>query len=230
MKQRTQATLQHAETWELLPWLVNGRLGEAHRMRLEAHLRECSACREEASVQRRICEAIAAESVIEQIPAASLNKLRRRIDQLDADIPELSMAHDEALQPLHGAFTARLRALSIAATVLVAAVLLGIPAAHYWQHSTREGAGASYYTVSSPAPKSPRAVIRAVFTRTLTLAELQGVLDDAKLSIASGPTEAGVYSLSMNGSESTAWALQRLRAYDSVRFAEAITPEPAAPP
>ena len=44
----------------------------------------------------------------------------------------------------------------------------------------------------------PNEVIRAVFSPTITLVELQTMLDEAQLRIVSGPTEAGVYSLAAN--------------------------------
>ena len=52
---------EHRDIWELLPWLVNGRLGKADCRRVEAHLRDCSACREECLAQRQIYGVISAE-------------------------------------------------------------------------------------------------------------------------------------------------------------------------
>jgi hypothetical protein len=78
----------------------------------------------------------------------------------------------------------------------------------------------------------PGAVIRAVFAPTVTLSELQGLLDDAHLRIVAGPTEAGVYSLAMTAPQSIDWSLRQLRGHASVRFAEALgpAPPPAPPP
>ena len=83
-------------------------------------------------------------------------------------------------------------------------------------------------TVALPAG----AVIRAVFAPTVTLSELQSLLDDAHLRIVSGPTEAGVYSLAMSGPQSIDWSLRKLRGHDTVRFAESIGPGsgPVPPP
>ncbi len=53
----------------------------------------------------------------------------------------------------------------------------------------------NYYTVTTPIPRAPNEVIRAVFSPHITLVELQAILDEAQLRIVSGPTEAGVYSL-----------------------------------
>jgi len=215
MNTPTRLNSSHQEVLELLPWFVNGTLGGSDLARVEAHLQECGACREEEALQRRVCAALAADSPVQQLPAASLNRLRQRIDRHER-VPRVPRR-----RPL---------AAAVAATVLIAGLVVGVPSAYYWQRQVRAGDAASYFTVTSAAPQHPQAVIRAVFAPMVTLRDLQGLLDDARLRIVAGPTEAGVYSLAMNGAESTAWSLQRLRAHAGVRFAEAITPEPAPPP
>jgi anti-sigma factor RsiW len=221
----TPTSLAHDAAWELLPWLANGSLDAFDRARVEAHLEQCSACRVELEEQRLICNALAAPGAIEQIPAASLNKLRQRIERLPTETREAGELA-AAATPRRRPPAQRLRTLSVAAAALVAVVVLGLPAAHDWQGATGSRDAARYFTVSSSAAQPPRAVIRAVFAETLTLADLQRLLADAHLRIVEGPSEAGVYSLAMGSGESTARALQRLRAHDGVRFAEAITPAP----
>jgi hypothetical protein len=69
-------------------------------------------------------------------------------------------------------------------------------------------------------------VIRAVFSPTITLVQLQSLLDEAQLKIVSGPTEAGVYSLASNSTLTVRSSLALLRQHATVRFAEATAPEP----
>ena len=101
----------------------------------------------------------------------------------------------------------------------------------HWQ-AQRHGGSPAYYTVTAAAVPQAGAVIRAVFAPTVTLSELQSLLDDAHLRIVSGPTEAGVYSLAMSGPQSVDWSLHKLRGHDTVRFAESIGPVsgPVPPP
>jgi len=108
--------------------------------------------------------------------------------------------------------------------------VVGAFAALLWNQHERRIAPANYYTVTTPAPQAANAAIRAVFTPTVTLSELQALLDDAHLKIVSGPTEAGVYSLAVAGSPSVDWSLQRLRGHDVVRFAESVAPGSGAGP
>ncbi len=226
MKSFNPPAAEHQDAWELLPWLVNGRLSDADRGRVEAHLRVCAPCRDELATQRRIYQLIATGAAVEQLPVAGLNKLRRRID-----------SHERAAAPASGESrpdseatsrawdrTATVRRLprgAIAASAVGIAIVLGVVAAQLWNRSGGRDAPA-YHTVTTPASQDGDAAIRAVFAPTVTLSELQALLDDAHLRIVSGPTEAGVYSLATIGSQPMDWSLRRLRGHETVRFAEAI--------
>jgi anti-sigma factor RsiW len=238
--------MDHEEVWNLLPWLVNGRLSDADRSRVAAHLLLCGACREEHAMQRDLYEVLAAESPIESLPIAGLNKLHQRIEREASaeraatvaspapDVPAAPAGPAAPAAPGNAPPEAQWPAgsvrgpwhlkVTLAASVTAVAVAVAFAVAGHWNRGPRS----DYYTVTSPAPPQRGAVIRAVFSPAVTVAQLQVVLDTAHLRIVSGPSEAGVYSLAMNGSESTAWSLQKLRAQDGVRFAEAI--EPAVDP
>jgi anti-sigma factor RsiW len=225
MNTPTPSTAEHQHVWELLPWLVNGRLSEPDCRRVEAHLYACSACREEVAAQRAIYQVIAADTAIEQMPTAGLNKLRQRIDRAEsAGAADSSLDRAPPATPSrpHRARRWQPRASAIAASVLAASATLAISAAVHWQ--TQRGSEAKYYTVTTASAQHTGAVVRAVFAPTVTLSELQVLLDDAHLRIVAGPTEAGVYSLAMSGPQSIDWSLRRLRGHDTVRFAETIGP------
>jgi hypothetical protein len=222
---------EHQDIWELLPWLVNGRLSEGDSRRVEAHLRVCGACRDEFAVQRQIYNVVSADNAVEQMPMAGLNKLRQRIDSAARPVAADEPA-GEASSPVPrratAAFGFRPRAAAVAASVIAVSVALGIPAA--WRWNQVRHAPAAYYTVTTATPQHSGEVIRAVFAPTATLSELQAILDDAHLKIVSGPTEAGVYSLAMTGPRSIDWSLRQLRGHDTVRFAEALGPTPVVAP
>jgi hypothetical protein len=233
MNAKNSTTDDHQDVWELLPWLINGRLGESDCRRVEAHLRLCGACREEYAAQQRIYDVMSSDTAVEQMPVAGLNRLRQRIEEAERAVG-IDAPSEPACPP--GAPRAILtprfrgRAAAVAASVIALSVALGMPAALRWNQARR--ASAAYHTVTTEAAQHPGEVIRAVFAPTATLSELQAILDDAHLEIVSGPTEAGVYSLSMTGPQSIDWSLRRLREHDSVRFAEALAPArvPAPPP
>ena len=236
MNTPSPADIEHKDVWNLLPWLVNGRLSDVDRIRVEIHLPLCGACREEYVMQRKLYEVLAADSPFEQLPTAGLNKLHQRIESVDAlaeragsvtsPAPAAPAAPGPAAPVAQPARVPWRLQGTLAASLTAVAVVVGFAAAQYWHRGPRP----DYYTVTSAASEHRDAVIRAVFSPVVTVAQLQMVLDTAHLRIVSGPTEAGVYSLGMNGSPSTAWSLQQLRALDGVRFAEAIEPTTDPPP
>src|ERR1700681_4920088 len=123
------STAEHREIWELLPWLVNGRLSESDCRRAEAHLRLCSACRDEHAAQRQICQVIASDTAVEQMPMAGLNKLRQRIEKTKSAGSPSDRAAPAPPGRAKPATGWQLRSGAVAASVLAIAVALGIPAA-----------------------------------------------------------------------------------------------------
>jgi len=221
MKQIENTAAEHQDIGELLPWFVNGRLSEADGQRVEAHLRLCEACSEELAAQRRIYGVMSADVGVERMPMAGLNRLRLRIEGLE-DAGAAPAAPDEASRSAAAGSGWWQRRGAIAASIVMAAV--GAFAALLWNQHERRIAPANYYTVTTTVPQPANTAIRAVFAPTVTLSELQELLDDAHLKIVSGPTEAGVYSLAMSASPSVEWSLRRLRGHEVVRFAESVAP------
>ena len=220
MNQIENSSAEHRDVGELLPWFVNGRLSEADRQRVDAHLRVCEACSAELAEQRRIYGVMSVDAGVERMPMAGLNRLRLRIESLE-DAGRAPAAPDEAARSgAPSGSSWRQRRSAIAASIAMAAI--GALAALLWNQHERRIAPAHYYTVTTTAPQPADTAIRAVFAPTVTLSELQELLDDAHLKIVSGPTEAGVYSLAMSGSPSVVWSLRRLRGHEVVRFAEPV--------
>jgi anti-sigma factor RsiW len=204
----------------LLPWFVNGRLSETDRQRVDAHLRVCGACTDELAAQQRIYSVMSVDAGVERMPVAGLNRLRTRIESLDDAVPAPAPPDEAARSEAPAGSSLRQRRSAIAASIAMTAV--GALAALLWNQHERRISPANYYTVTTTAPQPANTAIRAVFAPTVTLSELQQLLDDAHLKIVSGPTEAGVYSLAMSGSPSADWSLQRLRGHEVVRFAESV--------
>ena len=227
MNQVEYSAAEHRDIGELLPWFVNGRLSEADRQRVDAHLRVCQLCGDEVALQRRIHGAMSADVGVEHMPMAGLNRLRRRIESLE-DAGPAPAAPEEAARIAAPGGAGRPWRSTVAASIALTTV--GAVAALVWTQHERRMALPDYYTVTTVMPQPANTAIRAVFAPTVTLSELQGLLDDAHLKIVSGPTEAGVYSLAMSASPSVDWSLRRLRGHEVVRFAESVVPAPLARP
>ena len=216
---RIENSAEHHEVSALLPWYVNETLGEVDRQRADAHLGICTACREDLAAQRRICEAIDAQPAIDYMPVASLKRLQARLDTLAESDPTIAPVKEQPTQrlPWRGWMAASLAAMAVAVALL---------ATNRWVPFEARLTQPNYRTVTNSAPRPQGEVIRAVFAPSITLVELQSILDEAQLRIVSGPTEAGVYSLASNSTLTVRASLALLRQHSTVRFAEGTLPEP----
>jgi Putative zinc-finger len=217
---RSSDAREHQMISSLIPWYVNGSIGEHERQRLDAHLLLCAHCRDDLAQERRVFEGMNAETTIEYMPAASLKRLQARLDGIGA--APAAEAPDEAAPEKPGRRSMPWQGL-MAASVAVMALALSVLAADRWMQS-RGRAAPDYYTTTTSTARAPEEVIRAVFSPTVTLVELQAMLDEAGLRIISGPTEAGVYSLAANSRRPVNSSLALLRANAKVRFAEGTQP------
>ena len=206
----------HPEISALLPWYVNGSISASERQHVDEHLTLCTHCRDELARERWIYQNMTAENAVEHMPSASLQRLQARLDGVDGaerapDAPAAAAKPRDRSMPWPGL---------MAASVAVLAVALSLLAAGRWtQYGARAGAPV-YHVTTTPVPRVPNAAIRAVFSPTITLSELQSMLDEAQLRIVSGPSEAGVYSLAVNSDRPVSVSLAMLRLHAAVRFAE----------
>jgi anti-sigma factor RsiW len=212
---------KHEEICSLIPWYVNGTIGDLDRQRVDAHLRTCAACREDLLQERRVYQRMAAAVSVEYMSGPSLKRLHATLDRLDAgerrlEAPPVERPSGRSM-PWHGL---------LAASVAVMAVALSLLAATGWIQIRARATQPNYYTVTTSAARPRDEVIRAVFSPTITLVELQAILDEAQLRIISGPTEAGVYSLAATSAHPNGSALAILRRHATVRFAESTQPMP----
>ena len=208
----------HQEMSALIPWYVNGSISERERQRLDAHLLLCANCRDELAHERIVHQGMTADTAVEYMPAASLKRLQMRLDRVDGAEPA-DLAADVPAAGKPGRRSMPWQGL-MAASVAVMAVALSLLVADRWTESRARATQPNYYTVTSPVRRAPNEVIRAVFSPSITLVELQAILDEAQLSIISGPTEAGVYSLTANSRRPVNSSLALLRGNAKVRFAE----------
>jgi len=171
---RIENSAEHHEVSALLPWYVNETLEEPLRQRVDAHAGLCASCREDLAAQQRICEAIAARPAIDYMPVASLKRLHARLDAQAESTPACVPAKEQAANRLPWRSW-------MAACIAVMAVAVALLAADRWAQVEARMTQPSYRTVTSSTPRPQGEVIRAVFSPTITLVELQTILDEAQL-------------------------------------------------
>jgi len=205
--------MNHKNTWDLIPWIANGTAAEHDRDAAHGHLTDCQACRDELEAQRKLQQAMRVPPAIEAMPHGSLQKLWQRIDAQPQAAPR------EAVEP-RAARTSRVTGWLAAAVVLQAA-LLGVLSTALL-NSPPDAGDAAYRTVSSQSEAARAPSVRAVFSPSMTLGELQALLERTQLRIVNGPSADGVYTLATLAATDAQQALLALRAHPAVQFAEPV--------
>ena len=214
---------EHREVALLIPWYVNATLSDRDRSRVDRHLAECAACRDDLTLEQRIRQRLSVDPPVEYMPAASLNRLRDMIDGKLVDHGQVDHGQRAGIEAKPWRSGRRLRRWQwlAAASFAAVAVTVGLGVASRL-------AKPAFHTVTNSAPHPREEVVRAVFSPTVTLVELQALLDEAQLRIISGPSEAGVYSLAASSNLPVSTSLALLRRHATVRFAEGTERDPQA--
>jgi hypothetical protein len=212
----------HAEAWALLPWLANGRIAPEDREWVENHVSSCAECRAELTAQRMIATQVQRDGVASPAPAASdeqrsFNKLWARVEASEAATPAVG-AHGAA-GPARSSRTVRW----LAAAVIVQAI--GLAALGSWVLERNRLAGnAVYRTLSAPAVDAPEATIRFVPSPELSVGQLQRLLADNGLRVATANEGGTIFALAPTtlAHPTTGEVVARLRATAGVLLAEPI--------
>jgi hypothetical protein len=219
----------HQECWELLPWVINGRLSSTDAARVSEHLRECTRCSEELHVQQQLCEALRRDDPVLLAPQASLKKLWQRLDGV---VPAAAgEAEPDVQDAVAGAGDAdvgslrRLRGVMAAQTLLIVG-LLGLAG---WQTSERWHAP-RFVTMTSPATAAARTgSVRVVFVPAAAMQDVNPLLRSLHAEILAGPSSAGVFTLGLPTGVNADVAARQLRSDPRIQFAEATSAAPVQP-
>jgi hypothetical protein len=185
----------HAEAWDLLPWLANGRIQSADREWVDAHVQTCAECRAELSAQRMLAGNLR-EAGAE--PVSSTTEEQRSFDKLWARIEAA-----EAATPAAVAAESAPRRSSRTIRWLVAAVVVqGFGLALFGFDALRspDTVKPDIVTVTSEAPSirndAPRVTL--VFAPGASIETINTLLTHQGLSIVSGPGLSGNFTAALS--------------------------------
>jgi hypothetical protein len=199
------SSMQHSRAFELLPWLVNGTLGEPERYAVEEHVRTCIVCRREIKEQQRLYATVRKPRTADVSAEAGFDRMNRELDDAARD-RRVWIKRSTALAPF---------AVAAAAGVAVLAILL-------WFTPLPGLESNAYSTLATPA-RSNAALLDVVFAEDTTAAEIQALLDDIGGEIVAGPSDVGRYNVRIaddaTGTARSTEVLGRLAADRRVRFA-----------
>lgn len=213
--------LSHEESWLLLPWLANGRLGAAERGRLEQHVRGCTECTREVDLQRLWCRTLTEPERVTYAPGPSFRRLMERIDAEPA--PRAAPVSTQGVRVERARAAWRPPGLAWAAS-FVLSVGLGTFAvtAYRWSQPL-------YLTHTAPVAAAP-GVLHIAFERSLPIGEAEQLLISAGARVVEGPDGTGVFGVApvgvAAGSGASAAQLRdladRLRSDARVRWIEPL--------
>jgi hypothetical protein len=218
----------HQDAWLSLPWLANGRLSGAERMRIEEHVRGCAPCTREVALQRRLCDALTEPERVTYAPGPSFRKL---MDRLDGRAP---VAPAQPRVTRLRSFAARRSALwrppglAWAASFLLLVGFVGLATTTYHWSQPR------YSTYTSPQTLPTE--LHVAFVPSLPIAEVSDALRGAGAKVVEGPDSTGIFGVAPVVAPATAAEVSprlralagRLRADTRVRWVEPISGTAAA--
>lgn len=225
----TASANRHQETWELLPWYVNGTLQHHEREKVEQHLVVCARCAEElVRCQQMAATVQCAENVPTSSASAQFAKLSAKIESLEERHQTQS---DQARRPWIDLLALRVWLDRMSwgvrwALAGQAALILLLAGTLVWQVSLPTEA--TYQTLSSPAAKHPEAVLqmRVIFAADTMEAEIRALLLDTGGRIVDGPSSIGAYAVEVplpeDSAEHASKLSQTLRTHPKVTLAEPI--------
>jgi len=219
----------HQECWELLPWVVNGRLSGAEATRVTQHLQQCTRCSVELQAQQQLCDALRREDPVLLAPQAALRKLWQRIDTQVPGCDEPSPALDAMSQdgmPASAAHPADADAPRISRSMRIALaaqtlLIVGLVGWSGWQAFERWQAP-RFVTLTAPNASAQRGVVRVVFAADMSLGDMSELLRSIHAEILAGPSPAGVFTLGLPAETAADAVARGLRADPHVRFAESL--------
>lgn len=199
-------SMTHSRAFELLPWLANGSLSTAERDAVELHVRSCLSCHRELKEQQRLRLAVRAQPTIHLSAQTGYERLTRALGG------EPLLGEPRRARPVDR--FVRLATLAAAGLAVVAMLLWVVP--------SPRGNETTYETLATEQPLVA-GELDIVFVHSITAAEMQALLAEIDAGIASGPSEAGRYTIRPNDSNVTDAQLDellaRLAADPRIRFA-----------
>jgi len=227
--------LDHRQTWDLIPWIINNTANPQERRLAQAHLQTCEDCRAELAYQQHMHDGMRLELAEARDPAPGLQRLWERVDAEAAPLPHgMQEAANQPVAPATSALPQPPRRAKgnwlmrgLVAAVIIEAVGLALLGARPWERADSMGQAGYQTLTQSPATAAASTTLRLVLASDMRVGELQALLQANALQIVGGPSEAGVYSLAPLGNPQAASAslpaqLARLRATPGVRFAEPV--------
>lgn len=237
----SSSTDQHQQILLLLPWYLNQSLEHNERQQVESHLRSCILCSRELVVLRKLAAAVNQSSVLDVAAEASFAGLRAKLQTVERvrqnpepsnnqptltwfwkrtnAAPGLSCNAANGYNRLLRLSGSTVKRFAIAASMLLAMIPLTM-------QYERSPVTQDYYTLSATKPESPvGAKLRVVFSKSLTDAGIDSLLEKIHGQLVDGPNSVGAYTVRLDAGKDSpdlTAATAFLRNQQNVMLAEPV--------
>jgi anti-sigma factor RsiW len=188
----SSTTDQHQQLSLLLPWYVNHTLSADENQSVENHLKSCLLCRRELITLRRLASELKQDDDLTVAAHASLNALRSRIDFSEKRAPSGRVSVINVLTKKF-AFSRFSIPVSLAACLILSVLIVG---------NTFElqqlNPFSNYVTLSNRhAAVIANKQIHVVFSPSVSLEQVNTLLNTVHANIVAGPNRAGAYTIDL---------------------------------
>jgi hypothetical protein len=212
----------HQQIRLLLPWYLNQSLPFEEHRRVEIHVRDCPACRQELEGLENFAQALTEMPEPEGDAEASFAALRLKLSPRKADHAQAFDSANAAQYrktPPPGGRQYFIR-YAMAATLLLATVPL-------IRYTLQISSSEAYATLSDAKPVSPsRNELRIVFAKSLSNAEISAVLAEIHGQQVGEPNSIGAFTVRLEGGQDSPAQMQNaialLRSRRDVLLAEPV--------
>jgi hypothetical protein len=188
----------HAEAWDLLPWLANGRIAATDREWVEAHVQSCAECRAELAAQRKVATDLRAAG---DAPAAALGEEQRSFDKLWSRIEASEAATVAGQQSGQPAAVGKTRSARTVRWLAAAVIVQGFGLALFGVQALRsaDDAAPGIRTVTSEVPvRGDAPQVSLVFSPGASIESINTLLTHQGLSIVAGPGRSGNFTAALS--------------------------------
>ncbi len=204
--------MTHPEIEKLLPWYVNGTLGEGERRAVADHLCECAQCTGELRALEEL--QVAVRDAAQRAPEPSPFLLTRALASIDA--------YEREKAGVRWPWLAWWTSIPRLARIALVVQLAGIIALGSYLVTSRDRRP---YVTAASGSQAGRARIAVMFQPGASESQIREALHAVGASIVGGPSALGLYTIELpvggSDSEGVARALKVLRdRREVVRFAE----------
>ncbi|MDO6590533.1 hypothetical protein DS901_18240 [Loktanella sp. D2R18] len=185
--------------WELIPWYVNGSLPQEQAEAVELHGETCPACAAEIGRQRTLAKDVVKVDPFEVPLSRSWETLRAQIEAENwAMTPKVEKRR---FAGLHGGIIALIGTVAVACLLVVAMPVQ------------------TDFDMLTSAPDTATDVIKLQLAPNMVQAQLEQVLSEFGSTLIAGPSENGVYTITVEGDADLQAVADALMSTPEIAFA-----------